>query len=80
MSKDRPPPLCDLVANALDGYFKDLNGTSVTGLYDVVMEEVERPLLKSVMQNVDHNQSKAAALLGMNRGTLRKKLKTYGLL
>lgn len=74
------PPLCDLVANAVDGYIKDLNGTPMTGLYDVVMEEVERPLLRSVMQNVDHNQTKAAALLGLNRGTLRKKLKTYGLL
>ena len=49
-------------------------------LYDLVMGEVERPLFKAVMDYTDGNQSQAAGILGINRGTLRKKLKTYSLI
>jgi Fis family transcriptional regulator len=43
------------------------------------MREVEEPLFKVVMTHVDGNQSRAATILGINRGTLRKKLKEFGL-
>ena len=79
MSGDQPG-LGDLVEHAIERYFQDLNGTPVTDLYEIVLREVERPLLSCVMENVAHNQSKAALMLGLNRGTLRKKLKTHGLL
>ncbi|MFJ2712090.1 DNA-binding transcriptional regulator Fis, partial [Pseudomonas sp. NPDC087346] len=53
---------------------------SVTDVYNLVLSEVEAPLLESVMNYVKGNQTKASELLGLNRGTLRKKLKQYDLL
>ena len=61
-------------------YFEDLDGYQVTDLYDLVLQQVEAPLFASVMAYTKDNQSKAAALLGLNRGTLRKKLKQYNLI
>ncbi len=68
------------VEQSMETYFKDLDGYQVTDLYDLVMQEVEAPLFASVMTYTRDNQSKAAALLGLNRGTLRKKLKQYNLI
>jgi Fis family transcriptional regulator, factor for inversion stimulation protein len=73
-------PLHRCVAAALDGYFAALDGEDTVHLYDLVMAEVERPLLASVMRHVANNQSRAAAMLGVSRGTLRKKLVQHGLL
>jgi Fis family transcriptional regulator len=56
-----------------------LNGHKPAQLYDLVMREVEEPLFKIVMGHVHGNQSRAATILGINRGTLRKKLKEFGL-
>ena len=76
----RKQPLASAVRSAMEAYFSHLDGHEATGLYTLVMEEVERPLLESVMDYYSGNQSKAAEALGLNRGTLRKKLKQYGLL
>ncbi len=64
---------------ALEQYFESLNGDRPGDLYDLVMGEVERPLFKAVMDYTHGNQSQAAGILGINRGTLRKKLRTYSL-
>lgn len=72
--------LRDSVAIALNNYFQHLEGQPVTDVYQMVLSEVEAPLLEEVMKYVRNNQTKAAVLLGLNRGTLRKKLKQYGLL
>ena len=56
-----------------------MNGADVEDLHDVVLREIETPLLHEVMRHCDGNQSRAADMLGMNRATLRKKLKDYGL-
>ncbi|MDQ2994455.1 MAG: DNA-binding transcriptional regulator Fis [Pseudomonadota bacterium] len=72
-------PLRKLIKAALDTYFEQLDGEDPANLYDMVLEEVERPLLKIVMAFTAGNQSKAATLLGMSRGTLRKKLAQYQL-
>ena len=72
--------LRDCVEQAMDNYFKHLDGQAVTDVYDLVMAEVEAPMLEIVMKYTRHNQTKAAQVLGLNRGTLRKKLKQYGLL
>ncbi len=64
----------------MERYFLDLDGQTTTDLYAVVMAEVEPPLLSAVMKYNRQNQSKAAAMLGVNRATLRKKLKQYDLL
>lgn len=72
--------LRDYVEQAVSNYFQHLEGQEVTDVYDMVLSEVETPLLEVVMKYTRHNQTKAALVLGMNRGTLRKKLKMYGLL
>ncbi|MDH5408703.1 MAG: DNA-binding transcriptional regulator Fis [Gammaproteobacteria bacterium] len=71
--------LHDSVINALDDYFDHLDGHPGGNLYQMVLQEIEQPLLTKVMQHVNGNQSKASVLLGLNRGTLRKKLKLNGL-
>lgn len=68
------------VEGAMANYFRHLDGQPVTDVYQMVLSEVEAPLLEQVMKYVRNNQTKAAHLLGLNRGTLRKKLKQYGLL
>ena len=74
------PSLRDSVATALSNYFTHLDGQPATDVYQLVLSEVEAPLLEAVMQYTRNNQTKASILLGLNRGTLRKKLKQYGLL
>jgi DNA-binding protein Fis len=70
-------PLREYVKSTLSHYFQQLEGEDVINLYDLVLGEVEPPLIKAVMQYVRGNQSKAAILLGISRSTLRKKLKQY---
>ena len=72
--------LRDSVEMALTNYFQQLDGAPVTDVYQLVLSEVEAPLLEQVMQYTRDNQTKASIMLGLNRGTLRKKLKQYGLL
>jgi Fis family transcriptional regulator len=78
-SAARGMPLRTMTAEALDAYFATLNGHKPGQLYDLVLREVEEPLFKAVLAYVEGNQSRAADVLGINRGTLRKKLKDYGL-
>lgn len=72
--------LRDHVEEAMAQYFNQLDGQTTTGLYQMVLEQVESPLLTAVMDYTGNNQSRAAEMLGLNRGTLRKKLKQYDLL
>ncbi len=72
-------PLRSQAEEALESYFETLNGHRPAHLYDLVMREVEEPLFKVVMNHVEGNQSRAAIILGINRGTLRKKLKEFGI-
>ncbi len=70
----------DSVRSSLEGYFKDLRGTDPDGIYDLLLKVVEKPMLEVVMAKADHNQSRAAEWLGLNRNTLRKKLLEHKLL
>ncbi len=72
-------PLRECVRDALESYFKQLDGHKVSDLYQLVLAEVEQPLLQTVMQHTEGNQTKAAGLLGISRSTLRKKLTLYQL-
>ncbi len=72
--------LRDYVETAVSNYFQHLEGQDVTNVYEMVLSEVETPLLEVVMKYTRHNQTRAAEILGLNRGALRKKLKQYGLL
>ncbi len=73
-------PLHDSVRQSLENYLTQLNGQLPSNLYDLILAEVEAPLMEAVMQYTKGNQSRAAIVLGLSRGTLRKKLKQYGLL
>jgi len=72
-------PLNKHVREALEEYFERLDGHKVTNLYEMVLSEIEAPLFKAVLKHTKNNQSSAASILGLNRGTLRKKLKQYKL-
>ena len=65
------------VHKALDEYFKDLDGEQPHAVYEMLLSCMEKPLLEYVMNRAGGNQSKAAEILGLNRNTLRKKLKQY---
>ena len=72
-------PLADCVTHSIEQYFEDLNGEMPNNLHSFFINEVEKPFLEVVMAKVNGNQSRAADILGINRNTLRKKLKTYNL-
>lgn len=75
-----PLTLRACVEKTLQDYFAHLDGAQVNNVYNLVLSEVEAPLFASVMQHVQGNQTRASEVLGLNRGTLRKKLKQYDLL
>jgi len=74
----RELPLRTHAERALSEYFTSLNGHRPAHLYDLVLREVEEPLFRVVLDYAEGNQSRAAGILGINRGTLRKKLKQFG--
>jgi len=72
-------PLRNHAERALTDYLASLNGHRPARLYDLVLREVEEPLFRTVLDYAEGNQSQAAVILGINRGTLRKKLREFGL-
>jgi Fis family transcriptional regulator len=80
LAQPQQQSLRDAVDQAMENYFRHLDGQIVTDVYDMVLSEIEAPMLEVVMKYTRHNQTRAAHMLGLNRGTLRKKLKRYGLL
>ena len=73
-------PLRECVREAVDNYFENLEGHGCSDLFRMVMGQVEAPLLEAVMRHTGGIQSSAAELLGISRGTLRKKLREYDLI
>ena len=72
-------PLAECVTHSIEQYFHDLNGETPNNLHNFFINEVEKPFLEVVMKHVNGNQTRAADILGINRNTLRKKLKNYNL-
>ena len=68
------------VAKSMQKYFRELDGEKATNIYHMVLKEVEQPLLETVMKECNRNQTLASQVLGLNRGTLRTKLKDYNLI
>jgi Fis family transcriptional regulator, factor for inversion stimulation protein len=64
----------------MEDFFRDLNGTDPDNLHEMLVKAVEKPLLEVVMEQAQHNQSRAAQWLGLNRNTLRKKLLEHKLI
>lgn len=71
--------LPESVRKSLRTYFAKLEGQTPAELYEMVISEVEKPLIEMVLQLANGNQSKAAKWLGLSRGTLRKKMAIYKL-
>ena len=78
-TQTKTSPLRTQAKIAINNYLKQLNGNDVDDMYDLVLSEIEAPMLEEVMMYTRGNQTRAANLLGINRGTLRKKLKKYGM-
>lgn len=72
-------PLRVQVRSAVQDYLLHLDGETPSNLYKLVLQEVESPLLEIIMDHARGNQTRAAEMLGINRSTLRKKLKQYGI-
>ena len=67
------------VTASLEQYFRDLDGEKPCAIYDMVLKSVEKPMLEIVLAKADNNQTLAAEMLGINRNTLRKKMKAHGI-
>ena len=65
------------VRRAVEGYFRDLDGEKPSAIYELVMDSVEKPMLEAVLRHAEGNQTAAADMLGLNRNTLRKKIKAH---
>jgi Fis family transcriptional regulator len=76
----KPQSIDEAVTRSLEKYFRDLDGTPPSCIYDMVMRAVERPMLEVVMKQAQGNQLRASEMLGINRNTLRKKLQAHGML
>ncbi len=74
----RTQPLRACVQASLERYFADLDGHPAEDVYEMVIGQVEQAMLESVMRHTRGNQTKASDMLGINRSTLRKKLKIHG--
>ena len=72
--------LKELVRKQIDQYFDELDGEIPQDLYDLVVGQVEHALLEATLHQSNNNQSKAAEMLGISRGTLRTRMKLFGLL
>ena len=75
--KKKTSQLQQSVEQAIRKYLEDLDGELPCNLFDTVISEIEQPMLKTVLRHCDNNQSKTASCLGINRGTLRKKIKQH---
>lgn len=71
--------LSHAVKHSIRRYLFELEGTQPNNLYDLVLRQVEQPLFEAILEHTKGNQSRAAEILGLNRGTLRKKLRSYNL-
>jgi len=71
--------IAEAVEKSLDEYFFHLDGETPDDIYRMVIDNVEKALFTNVMQRTEGNQTQAADMLGINRTTLRSKLKAYRL-
>ena len=73
----RGSELSGAVRRALERYFRDLDGEKPTAIYDMVMKNIEKPMIETVLGKAAGNQTLAAAMLGIDRNTLRKKMQQH---
>ena len=66
--------LAECVKRSLERYFKDMDGERPTAIYDMVLRNVEKPMIELVLGRAEGNQTQAATMLGIDSNTLRKKM------
>ena len=71
--------LSHAVKHSIRRYLFELEGTQPNNMYELVLKQIEQPLFEAILEHTKGNQSRAAEMLGLNRGTLRKKLRSYNL-
>lgn len=71
--------LSESVSECIDDYFRCLNGHKPSELYTTILDQIEPPLLRATLRYCEHNQSRAAEVLGLNRATLRKKMRQHNI-
>lgn len=79
MAEEGDQSLSTTVRNVLRGYLTKVE-TLPADFFRLVIEQIERPMFELCLEYFGGNQSRMAKALGISRGTLRKKLKIYGLL
>jgi len=70
-------PLSNNVTATLEDYFSMLDEETPTDVFQMVLGQVEKPMIEFVLNKTEFNQTKTADILGINRNTLRKKIKQY---
>ena len=81
-SENQPQEISQLshaVKHSIRRYLFELEGTQPNNMYELVLKQIEQPLFEAILEHTKGNQSRAAEMLGLNRGTLRKKLRSYNL-
>ena len=71
--------LSHAVKHSIRRYLYELDGAKPNNMYELVLQQIEQPLFEAILEHTKGNQSRAAEMLGLNRGTLRKKLRSYNL-
>ncbi len=77
MMRQTSSEIADSVRKSLERYFKDLDGEKPRAIYDMVLKNVEKPMIEAVLHKAEGNQTCAAEMLGINRNTLRKKMQQH---
>ncbi|PSJ16778.1 helix-turn-helix domain-containing protein [Nitrosomonas supralitoralis] len=77
MSAIKENEIASCIRKAIGGYLNDLDGEKPGNIYSMVIQSVEKPLIEVAIQHTKGNQTQAAELLGINRNTLRQKMKQY---
>jgi len=77
MNSIKENEIASCIRKAIDGYLNDLDGEKPRHLYSMVIHSVEKPLIEIAIQHTKGNQTQAAELLGINRNTLRQKMKQF---
>ena len=78
-SAEKISQLSHAVKHSIRRYLYELDGAKPNNMYDLVLQQIEQPLFEAILEHTKGNQSRAAEMLGLNRGTLRKKLRSYNL-
>jgi len=70
----RQNELAESVRRALERYFRDMDGERPSNIYDMVLKNIEKPMIETVLGKAEGNLTLAASMLGIDRNTLRKKM------